>query len=182
MTRDEFYKKLRESTRPVIVDFWAPWCVPCRVIGPALEKLGRDYAFRVDLWKVNADQEPDLLREMQVYGIPTLIAFHGDHAVARQTGASSAGDLALLFESALSGEAPERGGPAAVDRRLRSGAGLALIGLAILGGAPGMRLFVAGTGALVAFSAFYDRCPVYRMISVRIRKFLWGNVRGPSGQ
>ncbi len=157
------------------MDFWASWCGPCRSIEPAAKQLEADYAGRVDLWKVNADQAPDLLRALHVFGIPTLIAFRGGQEVVRRTGAISVGVLAALFESALTGRRPERNVPSSVDRLLRLGSGLALIGLTCLGGATGMRLFLAGTGALVMFMAVYDRCPVYRMVSARIREIFLGS-------
>ena len=61
MNKDEFTEKLRNSPRSVVVDFWAPWCGPCRLIEPALEKLHREYAGRVKLWKINADMVPGRL-------------------------------------------------------------------------------------------------------------------------
>jgi thioredoxin len=170
MKEDEFNEKLRTSPRPVIVDFWAPWCIPCRAIAPVLEKLGEEYSGRVDVWKINADLEPEILRSLHLFGIPTLIAYHNGQEVGRRTGAASAATLATLFESALSGRKPERSQPAVVDRLLRLGAGFALIGLAMLGGLSCMRWILAGVGALIMFTAVYDRCPIYRMITTQLKE------------
>ncbi len=128
MIEKNFIERLRNNPRPVVVDFWAPWCAPCRAIGPVVEKLGEEYAGRVDLWKVNADEQPDLLRSLHIYGIPTLIAYHNGQEVGRRTGAASATVLSSLFKSALTGNKPERNGPELNDRFLRLGAGLALSG------------------------------------------------------
>ena len=90
MSKDDFYEELRTSPNPVVVDFSAPWCGPCRFIEPAIEQLSQEYSGRVDVWKVNADEETNLLRSLHVYGIPTLIAFHAGQEIGRHTGATSA--------------------------------------------------------------------------------------------
>jgi thioredoxin len=165
-----FFERLRNTPHPVVVDFWAPWCAPCRAIGTVVEKLGEEYAGRVDLWKVNADEQPDVLRALRIYGIPTLIAYHDGREVGRRTGATTAAALSALFESALTGEKPQRNGPALADRFLRLGVGLALVGLAIISGLSGMSLLLAGLGGVIMFTAIYDRCPIYRMMSARLKE------------
>jgi thioredoxin 1 len=168
--RDKFFEKLANNPHPVVVDFLAPWCAPCRAIGPVVEKLGEEFAGRVDLWKINADEQPDLLRSLRIYGIPTLIAYHKGQEVGRRTGAASSAILSVLFESALSGAKPELIEPAPLDRLLRLGAGLALIGLAIIGRLIGWNLLLAGLGGIIMFSAVYDRCPIYRTVSSHIKE------------
>jgi thioredoxin 1 len=178
--KNEFFEKLSNNLRPIVVDFWAPWCAPCRTIGPVVERLGEEYAGRVDLWKINADEEPDLLSSLHIYGIPTLIAYHEGQEVDRRTGAASAIVLSPLFESALSGNKPERNDPMLADRFLRLGAGFALIGIAILSGFSGAGLLLAGLGAVIMFTAVYDRCPIYRMVSTRLKELLHRNPTGPA--
>jgi thioredoxin 1 len=170
MTKEEFEQKLRAHPRPVVVDFWAVWCAPCRAIEPALEQLEKEYAGRVDTWKVNADQEIELVRSLHVYGIPTLIAYRDGKDVARRTGAAPMAALAALFESALSGEPPKKMALGFVDRLLRLGAGLAVFGIAVLSGLSGLHWLVAAVGAAIIFTAVYDRCPIWRALTAQFKR------------
>jgi thioredoxin len=129
MSLEEFFEKLRSSPIPVVVDFWAPWCGPCRALKPAIERLSQEYSGRVEIWKISADEQPDLLRSLRIYSIPTLNAFHAGQEIGRRTGVVSARELHTLFEAALSGNRPVRVEPEPVNRILRLGVGLALVGL-----------------------------------------------------
>jgi thioredoxin len=172
MNKNELLEKLKANPLPVVIDFWAPWCGPCRAIEPIMKKLGTEYEGRVDVWKVNADEQPDLLRALNIYGIPTLVAYHDSQEVARRTGAASPAALSALFDAALSGSKPVKFGPAPLDRLLRLVAGAVLIFLAFQGHFSGLCLVLAGLGAVVAFSAVYDRCPIYRAVSARLKAWL----------
>jgi thioredoxin len=154
------------------VDFWAPWCGPCQAIDPAIKKLGQEYEGRVDVWKVNADEHPEILGKLRIYGIPTLVGFKGGQEVARRTGAAPAPVLAGLFEAALSGEKPAQRGVSPMDRLLRTAIGLALIGLGFTGGFSGVYLVLTGVGGLVLFSAFHDRCPIWQAIKPRLQELV----------
>lgn len=169
MSENDLFERLRRHPRPVVFEFWATWCAPCRLIEPAVEKLGEEYAGRVDLWKVNADEQPDVLRSLHIYGIPTLISFHDGKEVGRRTGAAGAAALISLFESALTGKKPHQTGLELNDRFFRLGTGLALVSLAIIGGLSGAGLLMAGLGGAIMFTAVYDRCPIYRMLSTRLK-------------
>ncbi|HMC08216.1 MAG TPA: thioredoxin [Actinomycetota bacterium] len=85
---DTFHDVAEASTIPVVVDLWAPWCGPCRMVSPALEQLARRYAGRVKLVKVNVDASPRLSARFGVQGIPTLLVMRGGEVLARQTGAA----------------------------------------------------------------------------------------------
>jgi thioredoxin len=172
MREIEFFERLEQNPRPVVVDFWAPWCGPCRMIDPIMKGLGQDYSGRVDVWKVNADEQPELLQKLHIYGIPTLVAFHQGQEVSRRTGAASPDRLAALFESALSGEKPVNVRSAPRDRFLRLLAGSLLFGLAVVNHFTGWYLLLAGIGGVLAFSAVYDRCPIYRAVSARLSSWL----------
>jgi thioredoxin 2 len=90
-----------EAALPVLVDLWAPWCGPCRVISPALERLAGEFAGRVKLVKVNVDESPQVAGRHGVQGIPTLLVVdHGD-VVARQTGAAPEHALRVWLDEAL---------------------------------------------------------------------------------
>ncbi len=175
MNQKRFSERLRQNPRPVVVDFWAAWCGPCRAIAPRVEQLKQAYAGRVDVWKVNADEQPDLLRELRIYGIPTVIAYHQGTEVTRRTGVGTPATLAGLFEAALAGVRPAQTGPAPLDRALRLGIGALLIGLAVWGGLAGANLLLGGLGAIILFSAVYDRCPIYRAVSARLGELLRRN-------
>jgi thioredoxin len=172
MSEDNFFERLKQNPRPVVVDFWAPWCGPCRMIDPIMKKLGEVYTGRVDVWKVNADEQPELLQKLRIYGIPTLVAFHQGEEVSRRTGTASQDRLAALFDAALSGEKPVQLGPAPLDRFLRLLAGSALFILAIVNNFAGWYLILAGIGAAIAFTAIYDRCPIYKAVSGRLKAML----------
>jgi hypothetical protein len=128
----------------------------------------------VDFWEVNADDEPDLLRTLHIYGIPTLIAFHEGREVGRRTGASSSATLGPLFDSALLGTEQEQKKLDIGNRLLRLGGGLALVSLAILSGLSGAQWIIAGVGALIMFTVVYDRCPIWRALTAQFKK-LTGN-------
>lgn len=82
-----FDEHVLQAAVPVLVDFWAPWCAPCRALGPLLEKLEREYGGRFRLAKVNLDENPDLAAAFNVRSIPDVIAFRGGRAVAHFLGA-----------------------------------------------------------------------------------------------
>ncbi len=167
-----FYNSLRLNPRPLVVDFWAPWCGPCRSIEPSLKRLGQEYDGRVDVWKINADEQPGLLRQLGVYGIPTLIVYRSGQEVTRQTGAGGPERLRALFESGLSGEKPAASSLTVRERLLRLVLGGALLALAYSGAFAGFYLVLAGLGGLVMFSAVHDRCPVWQALAPRLKALI----------
>lgn len=85
-----FADVVERSPIPVVVDLWAPWCGPCRVVSPVLEQLAAEFAGRCKLVKVNVDENPSLSARFGVQGIPTLIGVRAGHEVSRQVGAAPA--------------------------------------------------------------------------------------------
>lgn len=88
----------------MVVDVWATWCNPCRIIEPDLRRLSQQYKDRVDVWKVNVDEEKELARALGVRGIPTLIIYNSGKELGRVIGAQPLSVLGSMFEAALSGE------------------------------------------------------------------------------
>jgi thioredoxin 1 len=85
LTASTFSTTIAGAT-PVLVDFWAPWCGPCRMVGPVVDKLGGDLAGRIVVAKVNVDEQPELAGQFDVQSIPTLILFKNGKPVARTVG------------------------------------------------------------------------------------------------
>ena len=88
VTDDSFDKEVRQSELPVIVDFWAEWCGPCKQIGPALEELSDEYAGKIKIVKVNVDDNPNSPAQMGVRGIPALFMFKDGEIVSNKVGAA----------------------------------------------------------------------------------------------
>ena len=80
MKYEQFDKAVLED-KPLLVDYWAPWCGYCRRIGPAYDALAKEYEGQVDLVKINIDEEPDLARQEQIEVIPTLVLYRGGEAL-----------------------------------------------------------------------------------------------------
>lgn len=88
VTDATFDAEVRQSPIPVVVDFWAEWCGPCRMIGPALEELAAQYAGRVKIVKVNVDENPESPAVLGVRGIPALFMFKDGQVVSNKVGAA----------------------------------------------------------------------------------------------
>ena len=82
-----FEQTVLKATTPVIVDFWAPWCGPCKMVAPILDKLAKEYAGKVLVAKVNTDDNPEWAQKYGVQGIPTMLFISGGKIIHRQVGA-----------------------------------------------------------------------------------------------
>lgn len=101
VTDATFDAEVRKSDIPVVVDFWAEWCGPCRQIGPALEELSVAYEGKVKIVKINVDENPDSPAELGVRGIPALFLFKDGQVVSNKVGAAPKAALETWIKSAI---------------------------------------------------------------------------------
>jgi thioredoxin 1 len=96
-----FESEIVNSDVPVLVDFWAPWCGPCKMIGPIVEELAGDYAGKVKVAKVNVDDNQQLASQFGIRGIPTVMIFKGGQVANSFVGLRPKEDLAQALEAVL---------------------------------------------------------------------------------
>lgn len=101
ITDSQFEKEVIESEIPVFVDFWAPWCGPCRMVAPIVEELASEYQGRVKFVKMNVDENPQVAGAMGIRSIPTLVIFKGREVADYRIGAVPAEDLRRMIDKAL---------------------------------------------------------------------------------
>ncbi len=101
VTDATFDAEVRGSDVPVVVDFWAEWCGPCRMIGPALEELAAEYAGKVKIVKVNVDENPEAPAALGVRGIPALFLFKDGQVVSNKVGAAPKAALDNWIKAAI---------------------------------------------------------------------------------
>jgi thioredoxin len=87
VTKSNFEAEVMKSTIPVVADFWAEWCGPCKMIGPVLNELARTYKDKIKVAKINVDEEPDLAATFNIQSIPTLLFVKNGKVVKQQIGA-----------------------------------------------------------------------------------------------
>jgi thioredoxin 1 len=151
MNKSEFQQKISESNKPTIIDFWADWCIPCKMTKPILEKLGKEYAGKVEFMPINADDSREVLEQFQVASIPTVITLRNGKEIGRTTGAQNETNYRAMFKALAEGS----------DRMLRLGAGA----LVIIEGISVHNWILIGIGSVIAFLGIYDRCPIWKALT-----------------
>ncbi len=100
-TSQNFPAEVLSSTQPVLVDFWAEWCGPCKMLGPVLDELATEYAGKARIAKVNIDDHQDLAAQFGIRAIPTLLLFKGGQVVEQVVGLKSKRDLKSSLDRSL---------------------------------------------------------------------------------
>ena len=164
MNINEFQQLIDQPTKPIIVDFWASWCVPCKITKPILEDLGQEYDGEVRFLAVDVDTSPEIVKKYKVMSIPSVIAFRAGKVVAQVTGAQNKAYYKEMFHS-LANDAAFQPKVSSSDRLVRLTAGLlfGIMGIAL------RNWILIGIGGLIGFWGVYDRCPVWAAITRRLK-------------
>ena len=101
VTDDTFEAEVLQSTQPVFVDFWAPWCGPCRMVAPMVEELAREYAGRIKFMKLNTDENQGIAGAIGIQSIPTLAVFQGNKVLDYRIGGVPRDDLRRMLDGVL---------------------------------------------------------------------------------
>ena len=109
LTDDNWKQEVSEASGPVLVDFWAEWCAPCRMIAPAIDELASTYSGRVKVGKLNVDENPRIAEALNIRSIPTLLLFRAGEVVDQQIGAAPQRIVAMIESQLAPAEAAKRG-------------------------------------------------------------------------
>jgi thioredoxin 1 len=101
ITDDNFATEVEASETPVLVDFWAPWCAPCKMVAPIVEEIASEYEGKLKVGKLNTDENPQVPTKFGIMGIPTLMIFKNGKVVERIVGALGKGALTTKIDAVL---------------------------------------------------------------------------------
>jgi thioredoxin 1 len=99
ISQDNFTDEVIQSQTPVVVDFWAEWCMPCKMIAPVLEQISQDYAGKLKVAKVNVDDNGEIAQQFNIVSIPTLLLFKDGEVVGQQVGAVPRETIEGMFKA-----------------------------------------------------------------------------------
>lgn len=160
MNTTEFQQKISSSRKPLVIDLWAPWCRPCNISKPIIEKLADEYEDQVEFLPINADDSQELLQSVKVFSIPTVIIYRAGKEIRRVVGAQTEPNYRALFDALAAGQEVKVPMPP-FDRMLRLGAGAIFVMIGI----STRNWLLAGIGGVLAFMGVYDRCLLWRAIT-----------------
>ena len=99
LTKQNFENEVSKADKPMLIDFWATWCGPCRMIGPVVEEIAREFSDTVKVGKVNVDEERDLASRFQILSIPTFLVLRGGKVVASAMGARPKEQILAMLDA-----------------------------------------------------------------------------------
>lgn len=101
ITANNFESEVLQSQVPVLIDFWAPWCGPCKMLGPVIDQIGDEYSGRVKVGKINVDEEGALAEQHGISSIPALFLYKDGELAGQKTGAAPKHDIVSLFKNLI---------------------------------------------------------------------------------
>ncbi len=105
LNAENFENEVLQSDKPVLVDFWAEWCAPCRMLAPTIDAIAEDYSGRVKVAKLNVDHFGDIAARYQIRGIPTILVFNGGEVYDQMVGAGSKENIIRMVDKVAAAEA-----------------------------------------------------------------------------
>lgn len=105
LNAENFDAEVLNSDKPVLVDFWAEWCAPCRMLAPTIDEIATEYSDRLKVGKLNVDHFGEIAARYQIRGIPTILVFNGGQVHDQMVGAGSKENIVRMVDNAVSSEA-----------------------------------------------------------------------------